>query len=1059
MTHEPSNAPRFDATEALAPLRDFQRRTVDHVFTRLFEDPDPVYQFLVADEVGLGKTMVARGVVAKTIARLWDTVDRIDVLYICSNQAIARQNLSRLNVLPQSAVALPTRITLLPLQMQGATGLSGNKVNFISLTPGTTFELKSSTGIAQERALIVRMLADPAPASAGLCEMLRVWCEPESWLRWVKDIGARPLHETLAAEFRARVAAVPSLSAEIEEMSERYAAGADAVDDDARRRRDALIGRLRGVLAKICVAALEPDLVILDEFQRFHDLLHGDDDAALLAQQIFGFMDDAGNVARTLLLSATPYRMLTLDADAPEDGAHHEDFLSTLRFLFGPERGAAAVQDIDAEMRRMRAAMLGLPGAFDAALEAKTAIEIQLRQVIARTERVDFTADRDSMMSEPPIPTVIEPRDLQEAVAVSAVARAAGESLPVDYWKSTPYLLNFIGTYALKRRLEDLADAPPAALVHAFKAARPFSLRRATFDAYKPLHPTNGRMRALMVDMFDRGLARRLWMPPSRPYFGDPQPASKALVFSTWTMTPDAISGVLSYEAERRMGAGADEARYFAKRRVRPLQFRRADGRLAGLRAMLLAYPSPTLAAVADPLDILGAARRPLTEGELRAAASQRLRPLLAPILAQTDDEAETATWEWAAPAAIDVAAGKATLPWLRASHAAAQDDDEPEGGNDGDITAHFHALADIAETGQATGAPDFEEALELLVDIALGSPAICALRALRRAAPDRAWDDPLLLTAAAKVASGFRTLYNQHDAVALLRAQRDGPYWHAALSHGARHDLQAVLDEYAHVLCEAEGLVRLPSAARIKALSEKMVETLSLRPAQIVVDDIRVRHGRLTVDKSFKLRGRFAMRLSGGRDEDGAQSRVEAVRAAFNSPFHPFVLASTSIGQEGLDFHHYCHRVWHWNLPSNPVDMEQREGRVHRYKGHAIRRNVAASHGHVLLAPSEDETDPWTRMFAAAEHDAPDGAALSPWWIHEGPARIERCVPLPPFSREVSRLAWLKRSVAIYRLAFGQPRQDDLLAWLADLGDALPADRLAALQISLRPKMEGAAP
>ena len=44
----------------------------------------------------------------------------------------------------------------------------------------------------------------------------------------------------------------------------------------------------------------------------------------------------------------------------------------------------------------------------------------------------------------------------------------------------------------------------------------------------------------------------------------------------------------------------------------------------------------------------------------------------------------------------------------------------------------------------------------------------------------------------------------------------------------------------------------------------------------------------------------------------------------------------STSIGQEGLDFHTYCHAVVHWNLPSNPVDMEQREGRVHRYKGHA---------------------------------------------------------------------------------------------------------------------------
>ena len=63
----------------------------------------------------------------------------------------------------------------------------------------------------------------------------------------------------------------------------------------------------------------------------------------------------------------------------------------------------------------------------------------------------------------------------------------------------------------------------------------------------------------------------------------------------------------------------------------------------------------------------------------------------------------------------------------------------------------------------------------------------------------------------------------------------------------------------------------------------------------------------------------------------------------AYNSPFRPFVLASTSVGQEGLDFHTYSHAIVHWNLPSNPVDLEQREGRVHRYKGHAVRKNVAA--------------------------------------------------------------------------------------------------------------------
>jgi len=68
-------------------------------------------------------------------------------------------------------------------------------------------------------------------------------------------------------------------------------------------------------------------------------------------------------------------------------------------------------------------------------------------------------------------------------------------------------------------------------------------------------------------------------------------------------------------------------------------------------------------------------------------------------------------------------------------------------------------------------------------------------------------------------------------------------------------------------------------------------------------------------------------------------------------------VLASTSVGQEGLDFHTYCHAIVHWNLPSNPVDLEQREGRIHRYKGHAVRRNVAERHRDVAMA--DPESDP----------------------------------------------------------------------------------------------------
>jgi len=42
--------------------------------------------------------------------------------------------------------------------------------------------------------------------------------------------------------------------------------------------------------------------------------------------------------------------------------------------------------------------------------------------------------------------------------------------------------------------------------------------------------------------------------------------------------------------------------------------------------------------------------------------------------------------------------------------------------------------------------------------------------------------------------------------------------------------------------------------------------------------------------------------------------------------------------------------------------------------------------------------------------------------------------VPLPPFSSEQARYKGLKKALAVYRLAFGQPRQEDLVGYLVDL-------------------------
>lgn len=1034
----------FDASTSLAQLKQFQRKTVDYVFDRL-HGPDQVRQFLVADEVGLGKTMIARGIVAKTIEMLWPTAKRIDIVYICSNQSIAAQNLNRLNVMGKEAMALPTRITLMPLRMREKSTINPNGVNFISLTPGTTFNLHSSNGVMEERALLLRLLEPLAPV-ASLKNAFQVGAKRKNWNWQISQMNLDGIDKTIVRRFQSTVSKNKVLMAELGEVCELFGTYRKKYPKPSNWARTSLVAKLRKALSHACVMALQPDLIILDEFQRFRELLSGDDDAAELAHALFEYGDQETG-ARTLLLSATPYKMLTLSEDSPDDGDHYEDFLKTIGFLHGRDRASAVADELDLEMRRFRRFLQDLPAATKQAKKARKDIEARLKKVMSRTERVDSTIERDSMLSEPPMEAKIAAEDLRQAMVAAQVARCAGAPEIIEYWKSAPYLLNFMRDYKLKKLLKEAVAKPDPVLVAAVAEAEALALRMDDIEAYKPVDPGNARLRALMSDLFDAKLDQHLWISPSLAYYGEAakaRPLTKALVFSAWQMVPDALAALISYEAERRMGAADTKLAYSDAAKRRPLQFRLdTNDRPAALRTLNLIYPSPLLAELGDPLSVFAAAaQRPTTE-EMRTALRQMFAERLAKLPKAKDGKTSSARdWEWSMAVLLDAAAGNGAPEWLRSGAFAAT-------GNEAGFRDHVNELS----TAQGINEDGGDAALELIIDIALGSPAVCAVRALKRIAPELSWDAPQLLKAAARVAWGFRTLFNQHETVALLRHESDEHYWRSVLAHCTAHNLQAVLDEYAHYLVEGEGLVTKSPNERASGVAEAMVSALSIRPSQIEVDDVRAENGRLVFKKPIKMRGRFAMRLAELTDEEGGAVRLSTVREAFNSPFRPFVLATTSIGQEGLDFHPYCHRVYHWNLPGNPVDLEQREGRVHRFKGHAVRLNVAEAHADAVRQGRKPPTDPWAAMFAAARRATKSRDELIPYWIFEGSTKVERRVPLIPLSREEKRLQWLKRSLTVYRLAFGQPRQDDLLAHLVRLvGDGFDVSEFDELQIRLRP-------
>ena len=134
-------------------LKDFQRATVDRV---VFLFRNGQNRVLVADEVGMGKTLIARGTIVKTARLRMEEKDELfKVIYICSNQNIANQNIRKLDVTGNNAIGSvsDTRLSMQHLRITEQENDSSVKgiYSVDSLTPETSFRMTSGSGSVQER--------------------------------------------------------------------------------------------------------------------------------------------------------------------------------------------------------------------------------------------------------------------------------------------------------------------------------------------------------------------------------------------------------------------------------------------------------------------------------------------------------------------------------------------------------------------------------------------------------------------------------------------------------------------------------------------------------------------------------------------------------------------------------------------------------------------------------------------------------------------------------------------------------------------------------------------
>lgn len=138
-------------------LKDFQIATVDYVFKQFTKNS--CNRFLVADEVGLGKTMVARGIIQKFYDYFKETEkEQLNVIYICSNQSIASQNISRLSIEKQKGFS-PAQINRInDLAITQVEETNGSFLKIVALSPNTSFNISRGGGIVKERATIYNIL-------------------------------------------------------------------------------------------------------------------------------------------------------------------------------------------------------------------------------------------------------------------------------------------------------------------------------------------------------------------------------------------------------------------------------------------------------------------------------------------------------------------------------------------------------------------------------------------------------------------------------------------------------------------------------------------------------------------------------------------------------------------------------------------------------------------------------------------------------------------------------------------------------------------------------------
>lgn len=998
----------------------FQKATARAATAALRREEGP-RRFLIADEVGLGKTIVARTVLESLIDR---SDQPLNVFYVCSNRAIARQNQDQLlKLLPtkeerERARCDVDRLTLLPVGREP----DHPDLRLYTLTPATSVPTRKGQrrdGRKEERALIHHLVVQLWPRFFQQHDedffqrnATRTWEKELEWRRKaaydpkLRRLFERSVRRELRLEPRRWVLPVLTELARADEL-------------DA-------IARLRNALALGALENIRPDLVIFDEFQRFRDLLRDDQDdsASRIIRAIRG---DDNEKAGLLLLSATPYRLYTQRWESA-DGSGYAEFRALVGDLYrGDGEREAKLECLDLDLRRLRRHVLAGTLNSAEATASREGIRRLLRPVMARTERLSSSTEewsRDPKL----VDAALHAEDVDVFRHLAESLSDHHRSAAVSLWSSIPYPMQAMGS-DYKTWTE--SDPRPARGVPCLTREA-----RDRFEAPVPAHP---RYRALLEHL-DRQVLSLPWIAPTLPWWrlGGPWEAAKgqkALVFSRYRATPRAHASLTSYLVETLFLSGDPLDLHYAEVTQRRL-LSASEGR-HGLPWLF--HPSPFLVESTDPVVALGRSLE-----EVKAIVREQLREALNSLGLRVDVASDRLLTPWQLGIRLEERCGtwgRSAGAWRSVEEQQRSDLSEEAGG------ALRRTIARWAQEADETLEFITETELETLTELSLGAPGVIVGRALLRH-----WDDTLTTGLEQTLSAswvGLRNYLDQRWFASMLRGE-EGGYPDAIVNAVVQGNLESSLDEHLWAIGQLRGLEGRDLARELTEGWQVMTSSIVWHSAEAKVEEMRLRcHAAMAFgdQRQFRTHGKG----------DAGRIRADELRKGFNTPFFPHLLSTTSVGQEGLDFHTWCSTVVHWDLPSNPVDLEQREGRVSRYGGLSIRRAIAERLASRFASSFLGEGSPWQHMASLAEDDLADDSGLKPWWICEG-AGVDRWIVGVPTSEQWEQWRRLQRERLLYRMVLGQPNQEDLLEVLSDKLDKQVVDpeQLRDYWISLSPWFDG---